>query len=197
MMFDDVLAIIPARKGSKRMPGKNKAIFAGKPMWLNTVNIAKGAGIKNIIISTDDEEILSTKVEGALALERSEQNATDEATTVDVVYETIHFAEVAGLEFTTICLLQVTSPLLQTVTLKHALYTFQNKKMACLVAVNKLYQPCGAFYIFNKIAFLFNHAIYMPGLGVYVMNEKESIDVDEIWHFRIAEALHGNRVVVK
>ena len=192
--FDDVLAIIPARAGSKRLPGKNKAIFEGIPLWLNTVNIAKGAGIKNIIVSTDDEEILSTKVEGVMMLERSKQNATDEAKTEDVIYEVINFTEAAGLKYKTICLLQPTSPLLQTSTLIHALHIFHDKNLVCLVAVNRMMKPAGAFYIFSYIEFLFNRTIWMQWLSVYVLNEKESIDIDDIWDWRIANSILENKV---
>lgn len=196
-MFDDVLAIIPARKGSKRLPGKNKAIFAGKPLWLNTANIAKGAGIKNIIVSTDDEEILSTKVEGVMMLERSKQNATDEATTTDVIYEVIQFIEATGIKYKTIALLQCTSPLLQPHTLKHALHQFQDKSMRCLIAYNQNYKPCGAFYIFRYSEFLFyGNSIYgIDGSHIYILPPEEAIDVDELWDWRAAKAVKEGRVI--
>lgn len=198
-MFDDVLVIIPARKGSKRLPGKNKAIFAGKPLWLNAVYIAYGAGIKNIVVSTDDEEILSsTKIEGVkgiLMLKRSEQNTNDEATQDDVVYEVVHEMERKGLGFKTVCVLHATSPLLKPVTLKHALHTFRDKKLHCLIAVNKFtMKPCGAFYIFDRAEFMFGRTQWMLGLSIYILNGKEILDIDEIWDWRIANSIFENGV---
>lgn len=206
MSFDDVLAIIPARKGSKRMPGKNKAIFKGIPMWLNTVNIARDAGIKKIVVTTDDEEILSTAantiyadMKHLITLRRSEKNAGDEATQDDVVYEVIHETERRGINIKTVCVLHVTSPLLTPTTLRHALHQFQDKKLCCLIAVNEsTMKPCGAFYIFSLAEFKkFNNTQWMPGLSIYILDGKEIIDIDEIWDFRIAEALYSDRVVVK
>ncbi|PKH00845.1 pseudaminic acid cytidylyltransferase [Paraglaciecola sp. MB-3u-78] len=52
------LAIIPARGGSKRIPGKNIKCFAGKPLIAYSIEAAKASGLFNkIIISTDSEEI--------------------------------------------------------------------------------------------------------------------------------------------
>lgn len=47
--------IIPARKGSKRIPGKNFKDFKGKPLYQWSVDIAKEAGFEDVIVSTDAE----------------------------------------------------------------------------------------------------------------------------------------------
>ena len=52
------IAIIPARGGSKRIPGKNIKLFAGKPLIAYSINAAKASGLfDKIIISTDSEEV--------------------------------------------------------------------------------------------------------------------------------------------
>jgi pseudaminic acid cytidylyltransferase len=52
------IAIIPARGGSKRIPGKNIKLFAGKPLIAYSIDAAKGSGLfDKIIISTDSEEV--------------------------------------------------------------------------------------------------------------------------------------------
>lgn len=199
-MFDDVLAIVPARKGSKRLPGKNKAIFDGMPLWLNTVNIAIDAGIKNIVVSTDDEEILNYVIEGVEFLRRSEKNAGDEATQDDVVIEVIHQITQQGIEYKeykTICVLHATSPCLEPHTLKHALHQFQDKNMRCLIAYNRDYKPCGAFYIFRYSEFLFyGNSIYgIDGLHIYILPQEQAIDVDNIWDYRAAQSVKAGRVI--
>ena len=59
-----VIAVIPARGGSKRIPHKNIKTFCGKPMIAYSIEAAKNAGIfERIIVSTDSKEIASTAKE--------------------------------------------------------------------------------------------------------------------------------------
>lgn len=80
-------AIIPARKGSKRLPGKNKKLLGGKPLIQWTIECAKAVNeFENIIVSTDDPEIaeigenLGCTVPGL----RNSDLASDTANLVDV-----------------------------------------------------------------------------------------------------------------
>jgi len=206
--FDNVLAIIPARRESKRLPGKNKMqLSAYYELWQHAVLNAKGAEIKNICVSTDDTDILDKialsnlnktsiwgfKRRGLLkiwGLNRSPEMAEDDATMGDVIREVMQQISQYGLQYDTICLLQPTSPLLSPSTLKHALHQYYSHKYPGIVAVNRHYSPCGAFYILNKNSFNIHANIWMPGLAVYVVDEKEAIDIDHIWDFRIADAVH-------
>ena len=55
-----VVAIIPARGGSKRIPGKNVRLFLGKPIIVYSIEAARGTGLfDRIVISTDSDEIAS------------------------------------------------------------------------------------------------------------------------------------------
>ncbi len=198
--FDNVLAIIPARRESKRLPGKNKMVLLGRPLWENTVNIAWQAGINVIAVSTDDNEILQelypNKVNSkVIGFKRSNEAAGDDASMHDVICEVMQQVSQYAIQYDTICLLQPTSSLLTITTLKHALHQYYSKKYQCLVAVNKNYKPCGAFYILNKDSFIKHSNIWMPGMAIYVVNEKEAIDIDYIWDLRIAEAITKGNVI--
>ena len=107
----DILAIIPARGGSKRLPGKNILDFAGKPLIARTIDAAlKSKYINNIIVSTDDAQIASIAKEyGAkVPFLRPDNLASDEATTIDVVLDLLsRISE----KYKYIALLQPTSPL--------------------------------------------------------------------------------------
>ena len=107
----DILAIIPARGGSKRLPGKNILDFAGKPLIAWTIDAAlKSKYINNIIVSTDDAQIASIAKEyGAkVPFLRPDNLASDEATTIDVVLDLLsRISE----KYKYIALLQPTSPL--------------------------------------------------------------------------------------
>ena len=58
-MKENVLAIIPARSGSKGVPGKNIALLGGHPLIAFSIAAAKLAGIERVIVSTDSEEYAS------------------------------------------------------------------------------------------------------------------------------------------
>ena len=86
------IAIITARGGSKRIPGKNKKDFLGKPIICYSIEAALSAGIfDEVMVSTDDEEIAAiAKEEGAkVPFMRSEATANDYATTDDVLMEVL------------------------------------------------------------------------------------------------------------
>ncbi len=108
------IAIIPLRKGSKGIPGKNKKKMLGRPLFSWVLGEAIFSALDEVYIFTDDEEILNyiekeyawtTKVKGLL---RNNINANDTASTESAMIE---FAEKINYEFDIFCLLQATSPL--------------------------------------------------------------------------------------
>jgi CMP-N,N'-diacetyllegionaminic acid synthase len=83
-----MLAIIPARAGSKGVPGKNKALIAGRPLVDYTVTaLERARSVSGIILSTDDQDILALYRDraGVLTLDRPKRLAEDDTTTADVV----------------------------------------------------------------------------------------------------------------
>jgi CMP-N,N'-diacetyllegionaminic acid synthase len=109
-----VIALIPARGGSKGILRKNLALLAGKPLISYTINAAKRSKlIDEIWISSDDEEILNVSENlGAKILNRPKQLSDDDASAVDVVNHFIDFiSNKAGRSEAIILYLQPTSPL--------------------------------------------------------------------------------------
>lgn len=87
------LAIIPARAGSKRIPGKNIRMLSGKPLLEWTINNLKASAIfESIVVSTDSPEIaeIARKSGATVPFLRSEKNSGDFATTADVLTEVIN-----------------------------------------------------------------------------------------------------------
>jgi CMP-N,N'-diacetyllegionaminic acid synthase len=83
-----MLAIIPARAGSKGVPGKNKALIAGRPLVDYTVAaLERARSVTGIILSTNDDDLLVMYQErqGVLALQRPEELCRDESTTAEAV----------------------------------------------------------------------------------------------------------------
>lgn len=133
-------AIIPLRKGSKGIPGKNKKKMLGRPLFSWVLTEAIFSDLDEIYVFTDDAEIIAfikkeyywcPKVKAEL---RSEQNANDTASTESVMIE---FAEVIKNDFDILCLLQATSPMTTSADINAVLNEIIiNKKKSALTVVN-------------------------------------------------------------
>jgi CMP-N,N'-diacetyllegionaminic acid synthase len=108
-----VLAIIPARGGSKRLPGKNIRSLMGKPLIAWTIEAAQRSGvIDHAIVSTDDET--TAKVAEAWGAKvpwmRPAELATDVASSMDVINHVLDRLQLEGEKYDLTVLLQPTSP---------------------------------------------------------------------------------------
>lgn len=108
-----VFAIVPARGGSKSVPGKNIKLLGGKPLLSWSIDVAKQVPeIDRIIVSTDDEEIASVgSSAGAEIYTRPAHLATDEALVIDALKDLIETLRVEGDEPEWVILLEATCPL--------------------------------------------------------------------------------------
>ena len=107
------LCIIPARGGSKRIPRKNIKNFLGKPIIAYSIEAAIESGIfEEIMVSTEDQEIaVVAKNYGAkVPFFRSNKNADDFATTVDVLLEVIEQYDKLNRRFDNVCCIYPTAP---------------------------------------------------------------------------------------
>jgi CMP-N,N'-diacetyllegionaminic acid synthase len=151
-----VLAIIPARGGSKGLRGKNIIDVSGKPMIAWSIEAAqKCSYITTIIVSTDDEKIkLAAEQFGvAVPVLRPDHLSQDETLSSDVLLHCIN--ENQGYD--TICMLQPTSPLRTAGDLDDAFRLFKESGApACVSVVENEYSPYWSFRIVNKkLNFLF------------------------------------------
>ncbi|MBU0681150.1 MAG: acylneuraminate cytidylyltransferase family protein [Proteobacteria bacterium] len=131
-----VLAIIPARGGSKGLPRKNLLEVNGKPLlaWTITEGL-KSRFIDRLILSSEDQEIIETaKKWGCEApFARPQELATDEATTTDVVLHAL--AELEDM-YDYIVLLQPTSPLRSHHDIDSCIEECHNRKATSCVTVS-------------------------------------------------------------
>jgi len=133
-----ILAIIPARGGSKRLPRKNVLDFYGKPLVAWTIDAAMGCDcIDRVVLSTDDEEIASIgRGYGADApYMRPAHLATDEATTIDVVLDLVATLAMQGERYDIIILLQPTSPLRTQIHIEDAINQMVAHKARAIISV--------------------------------------------------------------
>lgn len=118
------LAIIPARGGSKRIPGKNMKNFLGKPIIAYSIEAAVKSGLfDEVMVSTDDDEIaeVAKNFNAAVPFLRSRDNSNDYAGISEVCIEVVNEYKKIGKSFDTICCLLPTAPLLKIEKLTNGL----------------------------------------------------------------------------
>lgn len=108
-----ILAVIPARGGSKRIPKKNIRDFCGKPIITYPIEAAVSSGIfSEVMVSTDNEEIAAvSKAAGAkVPFMRSKETSGDYTTVDDVVLEVLEEYKKIGKTFDYVCGIYPTAP---------------------------------------------------------------------------------------
>jgi pseudaminic acid cytidylyltransferase len=123
-----IAAVIPARGGSKRIPGKNIRPFAGKPMIGYSIECALRSGLfDRIIVSTDDAEI--SAVARAFGAEvpfiRPAAIAGDHTGTTEVIAHAVEWFSAAGNCPSEVCCIYPTAPFIQTEDLREGLKLLQ------------------------------------------------------------------------
>ncbi|MFM4981846.1 cytidylyltransferase domain-containing protein [Aeromonas caviae] len=139
------IAIIPARGGSKRLPGKNIKPLAGKPLirWTTQAALASGE-FDMVIVSTDSQAIADIAMQDAGVIFpglRPAELAGDMATTNDVISHVVQWVEEHYSMVDMIAILQPTSPLRTAQQIKEAVALYKNKKATAVVSVCELEHP--------------------------------------------------------
>ncbi|WP_018249169.1 pseudaminic acid cytidylyltransferase [Orenia marismortui] len=221
-----IIAIIPARSGSKGLKDKNIKELNKKPMIAYTIEAAKKSGIfKDIIVSTDSREYAEIAIKyGADApFLRSKELSNDAASSIDVIIDVLSEMKKLGKEYNYFMLLQPTSPLRTSQNIKEAYELLVEKEANAVVSVcetehspllaNTLdenlsldnfldeaknmrrqdltffYRVNGAIYISKVRYFLKFKDFYKEKSFAYIMDKRESIDIDNYIDFKLAEVL--------
>jgi len=132
-----MIAIIPARGGSKRIPRKNIRLFLGKPIIAYVIESAlKSELFEEVMVSTDDIEIaeIAKKYGASVPFMRSEKNSNDFATTAEVLMEVLDWYKTQNQLPESFCCLYPTSPLIQGIDLKLAYRQFEENHTPVLVS---------------------------------------------------------------
>lgn len=179
----DVLAIITARGGSKRLPGKNIKELCGKPLIAWTIEAAKNCD--RVVVTTDSDEIGEVSIKyGAEVIWRPDHLATDDAKSIDVVLDAI---DTIGWKGRTM-LLQPTSPLRTSEDIDDAWHLMDYTGADSVVSTDISYEINGAIYLCksdywqDKNDFIGLATLYCP------MSNERSVDIDTIEDFKLAEA---------
>lgn len=138
------VAIITARGGSKRIPGKNIKFFHGKPIIAWSIEAARQSGVfDEIMVSTDDQEIARVAKEygAGVPFFRSAETSDDFATTADVLKEVLESYSKNGQKFDFACCLYPTAPFITADKLKAAFHQLIDKNADSVIPVTKFSFP--------------------------------------------------------
>lgn len=147
-----ILAIIPARSGSKGVLGKNTKLLGAKPLIAYSIEQALAShSFAKIIVSTDDEAIAQIALDcGAeVPFIRPSELSTDTASSIDVVKHAVEFLESQNEFFDAICLLQPTSPFREKGLIHKAITKFCATNLESLVSVLQLPHEHNPHWVFE------------------------------------------------
>lgn len=198
VLSQKILAIIPARGGSKGIPRKNIISLAGKPLIGWTIEAAKRSKyINKIVVSSDDDSILSVGVKfQAQTIKRPAYLATDTAAPEPLIFQVMDYLKKRENYIPEIIVyLQPTSPLRTTADIDSSIEMILNKKAT---AVNSVYELEKKYLktliveksgylkgsINNKYPFMNRQelpSVYMPNGAVYVITRKEFMKTKQLF----------------
>lgn len=212
-----ILAIIPARGGSKGIPKKNVRFIHGKPLIsYSIINALKSKYILDVVVSTDDDEVkrVSRKY-GVEVIERPANLATDIVTLDPVVHHaTIEMENKKQIKYDVIITMQPTSPLLTVQTLDNSIEYFIQEKFDSVISVvnnphlawtqkdnkclplykerlNRQYLPSHFIetgaFLITKREFVSEYSRIGVKIGVFEISKKEAVDIDTPQDWWIAE----------
>lgn len=201
-----MIALIPARLGSKRFPGKNRASLRGKSLLEIALDSAVQSGvIERVYISTDDDELIDQSRDLGIEVpyKRSADLSQDTSSSWEVVTDFVSRTNYSG----DLCLLQLTSPLRKSIDIKNLfeIYKTNNSNQALTVRqcdtqpgvlthwlcdCNNLIElsrhcqysksvcPNGSVYIVNSSTVSISAFDPLAGSSAGLMPEERSLDVD-------------------
>ena len=216
----EVIFVITARGGSKRIPGKNMKTLKGKPLLFWTLNAVNKSFRKPIIyVTTDNPQIADycKKMGANVPFLRPKSLSKDQSTSYSAVEHLLKWIKKNKSDFPNyVILLQPTSPFRTTKTIiKCTTQLLENNKCDAIVGVKmkkhsshslkfinknnylknfyngkeikEVFQPNGSFYGI-KTKTLLNKKTFFPSKTIpYIMNEIESIDIDDNFDWKIAK----------
>lgn len=139
-----ILAIIPARAGSKRLPNKNIITLHGKPLIQWTIEAALGSRcFDSVVVSTDTTDIANTAIHcgATVPFIRPKHLSDSESKSVDVVLHALEELESKGQFFDYVMLLQPTSPMRSSRHIKDAVSLLQAKNAIAVISVCPISHP--------------------------------------------------------
>lgn len=221
-----VLAIIPARGGSKGIPKKNIRLMNGKPLISYAIKNALGSKyITDVYVTTDSEEIAEVaKRYGASIVMRDAELSADAVTLDPVIYDALQRIEgMEAVKFDYVITMQPTSPLLSINTLDDGIkFSFEGQWDTVISSVNRPHLAWGKHdgivyplyaerknrqelppqffetgaFLISKRSVVNEHTRIGEKVSVYEMPEQESIDIDSKDDWVLAESIMRRKKII-
>jgi len=202
-----MIVVVPARGGSKGLPGKNLRPLAGLPLIVHTLRSALDCqAVDRVIVSTDDDEIIRVS-RGVMGVEvpfrRPPHLATDEADSVDAYLHVVDSLGISeGIAPTEICVLLPTSPLRLPSDISAAIELYRRREAQAVISVTdtkpaewlhkmaedgRLQSIVASERLYNRQEYA---PVYMPNGSIYVL------DVETMRHTRnlLGERSYGYKM---
>jgi len=138
-MTSDVIVVVPARGGSKRVHHKNIRDLSGKPLLAYTILAAQEAGLGEwTMVSTDHPDIAAVARQlNAEVIDRPPQYASDTASTESVILHALRQAEARGWRPTWVVTLPPTNPLRRASTIARFVMESRNTSADCVFSLTE------------------------------------------------------------
>ncbi|PPK95099.1 N-acylneuraminate cytidylyltransferase [Nonlabens xylanidelens] len=212
------LVIIPARGGSKRLPGKNLKELDGIPLIQHSIQYALLAGslIDKIVVTTDSNDIAQVAMDcGVEVIKRPTELSGDHEPVISAMQHTL---ESLSGSYENVILLQPTNPLRPKNLLKESLESFESSKVDSLMTVDflkekfgkivgdkfvpenyimgqrsqdlpQLYRENGLLYITKVSEILEGNILAEHNFAMVVDHPFSRVDIDDITDFKFAELM--------
>lgn len=225
----NVLGVIPARGGSKGLPGKNLMVLGHVSLIGRALaSTARSRYLTRVVVSTDSPEIArDAKAHGGLVIDRPAAFATDDCGLVPVLQHAIRCAGGPWPDF--VVTLQPTSPfrrvdiidatiqkVLETradsaqtvcaaIESPYYMWTLETDRLQPLMGADSepvyatrqacpaVYQPTGAVYVTRSSMLMRRNRIRGTDHRAVLCGFEESVSIDTIWDFRLAELIAKER----
>ncbi|MBI4895183.1 MAG: acylneuraminate cytidylyltransferase family protein [Candidatus Aenigmarchaeota archaeon] len=204
----EIIAVIPARGGSKGIPRKNIKMIAGKPLLVWSIEAAKKSKyIKRIIVSTEDEEISEVaKNAGAEVVKRPKELAEDNSPTLPAIQHVLTKVNAA-----VVVLLQPTSPIRDDNLIDKCVEEFKKTKVGSLATgfyckfnkygtCTKPRQEIKGFFYDDGNVYVINADLIRKGtlfgdkLGEVIIDKEQNIEIDDPTDFFLVEQILKKRM---
>lgn len=174
-----VIGIVPARSGSKGLPGKNIKQLCGKPLIAWSIEAGLGSQyIDEVMVTTDSDEIagIARKFGAKVPFIRPVQLASDTASTIDVIRHALNYYETMLYKnFDYIALLEPTSPLRSSIDIDIAIFKLlDNFQASAIVGICKTESQNPAFLLKMNIS---NFLIGYENTDMRILRRQDVEDV--------------------